>query len=338
MKSAEDIIKTLKDIEGQSFNSTTSLLQKIGLSNLIITRSNSEYRNKSFIQLLFSNIKKIIPNTELKKVISQNLSNEAQVSSLKSSMLNQGFFSSTQIISFLDFDNIKQKQQAQITQDFFTNPDNIIIAFVNGDLPKSLDSLKSKSTLLELSPLKGPKLEKWIINECKKNGASGCEDLALQYLVKELGSDKIDEIVKIISKASLLSESESLINVKQILDCSVHKSEKDINDLFSAVARKDKLQINSSLKFILDSGSHPLQIYSYFSKAIKCLIANYDKSGNGENAKDLHNQWFVNKLQPRLFSKSRLESALNILSELEFGLKDNGLSHETIISHALIKL
>ncbi len=335
MKSVEDIIKNLKGFTPAGAVSLADVLKVVAIENILAVQSSSSYRNSTLLSIIEDNLLKIIPSLEVDKIISQTITSESHVNEIKNNLNNQGLFSKAKIIAFLDFDNLKVKFQNILAQEIGKNKDQLIIIFTKKGLPKTLEKLKKISTSSVLTPFSPAKLEKWIGLECAKRGISGCEDKAIKFLISHLGPDKVDEIIRMVDKACLLTESNSKLTLKSILECSVIDSDQNMNDLFSAVAKKDILKTNSAIKSVLDSGTHPLQILSYFSKAIKTLVAGFDKSNSNEHAKDLHNPWFLKNLQPNLFSQSRLEHAIRTLSELEFGLKDNGLSHETILNKSL---
>lgn len=303
-----------------------------------MVHSKSTYRNKNFLSLFYDLIKKSIPRLELHKILCQGITNEQHLSSVREIIRNDSLFSESKVIVFFDTQKLKAKHLQTIGQDLSLNSNCITILFTESELPKTgLQSLPTHS-IVEVPILIGAKLERWIQNEALKNDTKGCDPDATRYLSKELGGEKIDQIASTITKAALITQNDQSISLRNILACSHVKFDRDVFALFDAVARKDRLHVATCIESILDSGNHPLQIFSYFSKSIKTIIAQKCKSAGAEYAKDLHNQWVYNKLNPRMFDHSRLDSALKKLAALEFALKDNGVDHEVALKHTLNQL
>jgi DNA polymerase III delta subunit len=332
---AEDIIKQIRTLEVSKNETLTEIVSKAGLKKVLLVQSSSNFRMKSFSNLILESFAQMISPLETIRIIGNSITSETILNQIKERLRNQGLFTKAKIVIFQNFDEIKTKYQTELAQEILSCTETFVILPINDEIPKSLDVLKNISIFASLSPLSGPKLEKWIDNECIKLGTKGCDSAALNILTKNFGTDDIDKIAKLIEKASLLTASNEKISEKEINQLIRSTIEKDMMEIFNSVAKKDSLGLSISLNSVIKSGSHPLQIFTFINKAIKTLIANKDSSGGAENSKDLHNPWFLKKLSPSQFSESRLNKSLPILAKLEFELKNNSLS-ETVVLNQLL--
>ena len=103
--------------------------------------------------------------------------------------------------------------------------------------------------------------------------------------------------------------------------------------MFNAIANKNVESSEELLRTIFRQGMHPLAINSFLGRCYRTLVSQ-------AGSKELANPWFARKVQAHRnkFSQKQLKNSLNMISDLDFVLKDSGIGVEDTMSNAILRL
>jgi DNA polymerase III delta subunit len=339
--SPEQIFQKFKNIGSEEkFSDCSSFARVIESSQSLILVSDSTLRLRRFCELFIEKVSSVIPDLEIEKYSSSDLSNEKSLSGFMFNCNSDSLFARAKIIMVKDADSLKVAQIGRILELFPLTDKNIILfqcrKIPAGDNWKKLSGLSSVCTFSEFSKAD---LSKWITQEFRKRGASGISQEGLQYLTNEVNVP-LEVLDHIIEKACLLAYPDSEINMQILRQVSETSIEKDTFDLFEIISKRDTLAAQIVLRSILQNGTHPLQILGFFNKAIKSLIVQKSKTSTSDPVyfADLNNTWFLKKLHPERFSLERLSNALKVLAELDSDMKGRNFGEDQSLFSKLVSI
>jgi DNA polymerase III delta subunit len=338
--SPEQMMEQLKSLgaAGTEF-SLTALSKNIGISQSLIFESESPYRLKRLSDTFIERVTHLIPTLEVERYSGSELQNEKTISSLLFDISASSLFSKAKIIFVKEADTIKVAYLSRFLDSCPPKTETCIV-FICKKIPKNeaWKKLCKQSTICNLQVFSNTDLNKWLVQESKRRGASGISEEGRRYLINEVATS-IEQLDHILEKASLLTNEGEMITLDTLQLLSETSLQKDSFDLFTAIAKKDILASSVILTSILQSGTHPLQLLGFFNKAIKTLLVakgNKENQNGSEHLPELHNAWFAKKLHPERFSRERLLHALNILSELDSDMKGRNIGEVITMQNKLV--
>lgn len=314
------------------------LLADNGIGSPFIFLSTQHVRVKRLVAWLRENL---FPGTtsSSSSYFGGDLASGASAEPICADLLSLSLFSKNQLIVIYEADKIKASAQKPLI-------DALERASTGSVLVLACEAVNQKAALLqraielgtvvELTELSGPQLERWIEKEVQRAGiASGINGDAKQLLITCYGGD-ISHLAPEIEKLSLLVVPGEPITRELVEAVSLRNPEVTSFELVRQMAQRNVLRSVALANDLLLQGLHPLQVNSFLSRAFRTLLAQKDQSG-APIASELNNPWFSRQLGSSLnaFTSADLVEAVRTLAKLDFQLKDSGLPSPLALSLAV---
>jgi DNA polymerase-3 subunit delta len=276
-----------------------------------------------------------------------DLQSAASVKSIISTLGSPSLFSPTQLLIIYEADKIRAAAAAPLGDALaLKNAAALVILTCEKFNPRAplFSRLPKKRSIVEFKDFSPALLKRWIAKEVALCGSlAGIEPKAVDVLIRCYGSD-VSALSREIQKLSLLAAPEEKIDVSLVEELTLRTPEVTSFELMQQMAKKNVGATNVLTRDLLGQGLHPLQLCSFLSRCIRTLLANHGHATAADDesglAAELANSWFIRNLSGagRLFSKTELRSALEILKDLDFKLKDSGLPNELALGIAVERI
>lgn len=211
-----------------------------------------------------------------------------------------------------------------------------------------VNELETQGVCIELPPLEGNVLHRWIEKEVRNLGAQGgIATNAISLLVKRYGSD-VSAISQELAKLSLLVPNNEAITPALIQQMNQKSPEHTTFELINEMANKNLTRALYLTRQLFRQGFHPLQLCNFLTRSFRTLLAHkalQQKAAVAERGKmdlpaDLKNPWFVRNLRSaqERFSLQDTTQSLLLLSSLDLKLKSSKLEDTLLVSTAIQKV
>ncbi len=270
---------------------------------------------------------------------STELTSEGSLRHIKNSLGSMSLLSRAQLLVLYDADKIKAALAHTVLQAIEEGYGNTLLLLTASSFNQKsvlISKLVQDGTLVQFTDLDQHSLQRWIEKEVQRWNASGGIELeAIALLIKTYGSD-VCALAQEISKLALLCPAGEKISRRLVEQISLRSPEANSFALIAELARKNAPACVALCRLLVEQGLHPLQVNAFLSKSIRTLLA----QGAANIPPDLHNPWFLRNLSPaaRAFSKDELQKALDLLSKLDFNLKDSKLPDQLVLANTVQRI
>lgn len=262
-------------------------------------------------------------------------------------------FSNFQLTILYDGDSMKIAVAKPLAQAIsLAAPSQFIV--LTGTSLKSfhiVNELETQGTCIELPPLEGNTLTRWIEKEVRSLGVQGgIAPNAISLLVKRYGSD-VSAISQELTKLSLLVSNNEAITPLLIQQINQKSPEHTTFELMNEMANKNLTRSLYLTRQLFRQGFHPLQLCNFLTRSFRTVLAHkalQQKAPVAEKNRadipaipgDLKNPWFVRNLRSAQdrFSLADTTQSLLLLSTLDLKLKSSKLEDTLLVSTAIQKV
>ena len=317
---SKELFKKLKSLNKEQEISNFFLSNNIKLP-LVFVCSDS-LRFERALDWILTSVDKF-KDSDVLTYYANELNSKKAISILLENLKFKSLFQTEKIIIIKNAKKLKSSSLEQILeQDLSTS----LLILVCKDLSVAL---KKVGTSVVFEDFSSSKLAKWIKKEFLANTEKEISEEIVSYLVSSFNGS-LSQLSSSIEKICLTSDEVKLEEVKQIFSKDI---EANSFELFNAIASKNVQTSEKLLRAIFRQGMHPLAINSFLGRCYRTLVS---QSGS----KELSNPWFARqvKFNKNKFNQQQLKNSLNIISELDFALKDSGIGAEDTMSNAVLRL
>lgn len=345
--SGEELLKRLRDVESlaaQKGNSLRDALTRSQVSNVILLLSAQHLRLKRLVQWIREHLSPETPGGPSGAGIyfGTELASAQHTEHIVSSLCSASLFSQRELVVIYDAEKIKAGAQQAIATAIGKQTDSSLLILCAAAPPARgalATALTGRATTVELQPLTGTALDRWIDREVARIGiASGLQKDARALLVQRFGDD-VTQLSHELEKLSLLTANGAAIERSLVESLSHRRAERTSFELVRQIGMKNRIGVIGTAHDLVIQGLHPLQIVAFLSRAWRTLLGKA-APGAGPLPGDLTNPWFLKQLGSMSgnFSIPRLVAGVTTLAALDFRLKDSKLPATAALETALLKL
>ena len=346
--SPEEFIKSLRGIK-DSISSPAELapaLSKAAIPSVILLVGTQQVRMRRTIDWIRDELFQKSA-TACSSYFGHELLSAQTIRPIAGAITSPSLFSPMQLLVIYDADKVRAAAATPLGEALALSGQTAVVVLtcekLNSRQPL-LSRLPKDHLVVEFKDLSPSVLRKWIAKEVSLSGNSaGIESKAADMLIESYGSD-VTALSREIHKLALLQKPTERIGPALVEELSLRSPEVTSFELMSRIAKKDVLSANELAQDLVAQGLHPLQLVSFLSRCIRTLLANYGRATASEESSglsaELSNTWFIKNLSSaaRQFKKTELSEAVELLKELDFRLKDNGIPHELALSIAVQRM
>ncbi len=308
-------------------------LRQSNLGSPLIIYGEDQLRLQRYIAWLGEHLFSKEHRASVVKVFAPELSNAGRLRSFLESLRTTSLFSQCELIVIRDADSLKGANAKSIIEALQNVPENKFVIVSGGEtMPQgSLIAGVTAVARVQIVPLIESELKAWIERELKQCGHSaGIAAEALQSIIQSLGND-VGALTQFIEKLVLLVEPSTKIDSQLVSQILIDRPEKSSFELLRAIARRDSLGTAECVSSLLATGSHPLQITAFLSRAYRTLLFKADNP-SGITHPDFENAWYWRQLSMNasLFRSDDLKRGIETIACLDRELKGSKLPPELV--------
>ncbi len=271
-----------------------------------------------------------------------DLGSESALNHLRSALTSASLFAPQQLVLLYEVDKLRAASLKSLLDALERTDPSVLVIATASDAAKSAP-IAAIGTAVELTDLQGPQLRRWIEREIQRMGSYAGRSMriaedAVDVLVRCYGSD-IEALAPELEKLTLVTPLGGEINRSLVERLSLRTGEVTSFELVRHMARKNLASATGLAAELVTQGMHPLQISVFLSKCFRVLLAHAGPTPSPLPS-ELGNQWFVRQLgnAGQAFSAEELLGSLEVLSHLDFQLKDSKLPPDVALSLAVVKI
>ncbi len=236
----------------------------------------------------------------------------------------------------------------KLLEDYLANPldSTCLVFWQTGNVSKQRklyrQLVKNKHLLIEFKPLRGQKLNKWLL-ETAQNMGKTLEQQAANYLIFNHG-ECLRDLVNELEKLVLYSDQAKVIDLKMTQTLVAQSFESNIFDLVDALGAKNKVMALKELRKLLLMKELPVKILFMITRQIRLILLVKDFLQQGWEMKEIINKlalhpFVAGKIRRQVsnFSFSELENSLILLREYDLKLK-SGYDPDLTLENLIIRL
>lgn len=317
------------------------LLKRVDLRSPLVIASPHHTRVRRLIGWVKENLFKDSPSG-IASYFGSDLGSESALSHLRNSLTSASLFTPKQLVLLYEVDKLRAAPLKALLEALERADPSVLVLATSGDAVKSA-SIAAIGCTVELTDLQGPQLRRWIEREIQRMGSYAGQSMqiaedAVDLLVRCYGSD-VEALAPELEKLTLVTPLGGEINRGVVERLSLRTGEVTSFELVRHLARKNLASATGLAAELVTQGMHPLQISVFLSKCFRVLLAHSERSATPLPS-ELGNQWFVRQLgnAGQAFSTHELLGALEVLSQLDFQLKDSKLPADVALSLAVVKI
>ncbi len=265
-------------------------------------------------------------NSEVVNYYANELNSKKAITVLLENLKFKSLFQTEKIIIIKNAKKLKASSMEQIINTVEQGLCTSLLILVCDDLSAAL---KKVGTSVIFEDFSSAKLSKWIKKEFSEYTEKEISAEVISYLVRSFNGS-LTQLSSSIARICLINDEIELESVKKEFSKS---TEANSFELFNSIANKNVESSEMLLRTIFRQGMHPLAINSFLGRCYRTLVSQ-------TGSKELSNPWFARKvhLHRNKFNQQQLKHSLNIISELDFALKDSGIGAEDTMSNAILRL
>ena len=274
---------------------------------------------------------------------SSDLGSESALTHLKNALTSASLFSPKQLVLIYEVDKLRAAPLKSLLEALERTDPSVLVIATASDAAKAAP-IAAVGTAVELTDLQGPQLRRWIEREIQRMGSYAGQSMriaedAIELLVRCYGSD-VEALAPELEKLTLVTPLGGEINRTLVERLSLRTGEVTSFELVKHIARKNLASATGLAAELVAQGMHPLQLSVFLSKCFRVLLAHSERTPQAPLPSELGNQWFVRQLANagQAFTKQELVGSLEVLSQLDFQLKDSKLPADLALSLAVLKI
>lgn len=342
--SGEELLKRLREVETSRSGSFRDALTRAQLTSVLVLLSPQHLRLKRLVQWIREHLypERTGSGAGAGIYFGTELGSAANMEHIVGALTSLSLFSTRELVVIYDTEKMKAGAQQALATAMTKQTDAALLVLCMESVPQKgalAGALSGRSTLVELQPLVGSALERWIDREVARIGiASGIDTDARALLIQRFGDD-VTQLSHELEKLSLLTPSSTRIARTLVETLSQRRSERTSFELVRQIGIRNRVAVIGTAHDLLIQGLHPLQIVAFLSRVWRTLLGKA-APGSTQLPGDLTNPWFLRQLSAMggHFTVTRLRAGVTILAELDFQLKDSKLPATLALELALLKL
>ena len=320
---SEILFKKLKSIKKDE--EINNFLSNQSITLPLIFVSSDSLRIKRAVAWITASVEKF-QNSEVVSYYANELNSKKAINTVLENLKFKSLFQNEKIVLIRNAKKLKSSSLDEIVKVVEQGLSTSLLILICEDLSASL---KKIGTAVIFEDFSANKLAKWIKKEFSEHTQEEVSNEVISYLVASFNGS-LAQLSSCIIKICLTSDEIKLEEVKKVFS-----KELDANsfELFNAIANKNVEASEKLLRTIFRQGMHPLGLNSFLGRCYRTLVSQ-------TGSKELSNPWFARKISVHRnkFSSKQLKNSLNIISELDFALKDGGIGPEDTMSNAILRL
>ncbi len=312
-------------------------MQAAGAKRSILVVGPEELRVKRLLSWIRTNVyNESATSQNVETFFGPEISSSAAVARLKESLRNLSLFASSKLVILQHADKIKAQYLKDLVPTIENHSDQTVVILTLKELSQKTTALKDLSrtcTVIEVVPLVGNQLKRWVDREAVLAGASGIEPRAVEILADGYAED-ISRLSQEVGKLALLTTLGEKISANLAEEVSMRTPERTSFELINQIAQSSVPNALVLVRDLLAQGQHPLQLSSFLSRCLRIMLAQKTFGSDTALPQELGNQWFVKNLRSATsrFEAGDLIRSLKLLKDVDFDLKRNALDHDLVIT------
>ncbi len=200
---------------------------------------------------------------------------------------------------------------------------------------KLVKAIEKSGEILELKPLRGNELTKWLRDEVEKLGLK-IEPRDLTY-IEANAANSLRQLHNELEKLALYCQDEGIITLPAVEKMLTKSSEANIFALVDYLGEKKGERALKELSYLLEQGEPPVRILFMIARQYRLIIQAKELAQKGFSEKQITSElkthpFVTGKLlrQARYYSFSELERILDLLLQCDVALKSRGIPKLTL--------
>ena len=338
--SPEELTKQLKDVRG--CKSIIEFLAARGIKSPLVIVGEEELRIRRLVSWIRERFNECETPPQVSQFSGSQLSSAAAVRSVIQTQNTLSLFAPLNLVVVSEVELLKAAVGKPLVEALRTpSPCSFFIA--TGAPPNQktvvLNDLLAAGTVVQLEPLKGESMRRWIVQEVARLGITGGITPEAAELLSRSYEGALDVLSQDLSRIALLLDDQQPITADIVRAHLRTVQDHTSFELLIHIARKNIAGVCAVTRRLVAEGLHPLQLCSFLSRAVRIMVSQ-SAPVSEKIPGELSNPWITRQIKPamNLLSETELKGMLHGLLALDEALKSSGIPPEQILELHLVNM